>query len=246
MYANRMIPQFLIIGVQKGGTSSLFYYLKSHPQIKRSITKEIHYFNLFYENGLKWYLGHFPAKSDKYITGEATPDYIFHIEAAKRIKALNPNMKIIVLLRNPIERAYSAYQMNRRRGLDNRETFQDAIDFECNYQTNISNDYSYDRDNFFYLQRGKYAAQLSLWDEYFSKPNLLVLNSHYFFQNINETVSQVQAFLGLKIIKPKSIKPMNVGTYPPLSEEHKRYLTNYFQEDLNNLKENWNIEFNSI
>lgn len=242
---NRMVPQFLIIGAQKGGTSSLFYYLKTHPQIKRSIKKEIHFFNIFYDRGLRWYLSHFPSKSDKYITGEASPDYIFHPESPKRVYRLNPNMKLIVLLREPIERAYSAYQMNRRLGIDPRETFMEAVSFELNHKDKKSTVYNYDRHNFFYLERGKYAQQLSTWLTYFAKENLLIVTSQRLFNNTKNVISDVHKFLEIDSIQPASLKAMNVGEYQPLPEELHSSLSDHFKKDLKMLKDQWNIDFSN-
>ena len=244
--SSRMIPQFLIIGAQKGGTSSLFYYLKSHPQIKRAIKKEIHYFNIFFDKGQKWYLAHFPSKSSSYMTGEASPDYIFHPNTPERVKSLNPKMKIIVLLRNPIERAYSAYQMNKRLNIDPRSSFEDAVYFELNHKDIDSTQYTYDRHNFFYLKRGKYAEQLSHWSKYFPKDQLLIINSHQLFNETIDTVSQVQHFLNIELRKPSSVKPMNVGHYPPITKELTTSLAEYFKEDLQHLKDSWQIDFTAV
>lgn len=241
-YRHRMIPQFLIIGTQKGGTSSLFYYLKYHPQIKRPIKKEIHYYNIYFEKGIKWYIAHFPLKSDQYITGEASPDYMFHPLSAKRIQQLNPDIKLIVLLRNPIERAYSAYQMNKRMGIDQRETFEDAVHYELQRSKEIADDYNYDKHNFFYLERGKYDAQLSILKDYFSIEQLLLIDSQQFFKNTETQLLRVYNFLGIKPILPRSNKAMNVGHYPPLSHNMYETLKDYFLNDMERLKENWNIE----
>ena len=239
---NRKLPDFIIIGAQKGGTSSLYYYLKFHPQVKRPIKKEIHYFNIFYDKGLRWYKAHFPLQSDKYMTGEASPGYIFHPETAKRIRDLIPKVKLIVLLRDPLERAYSAYQMNRRLGIDPRASFNAAIEYELETKKNHKGDYDYNRHNFFYLERGKYASQLSTWTKYFDKNQILVIDSNLFFNNTPEALKEVYSFLGIKEEYPKTYKPMNVGNYPPLSKENYKSLKEYFRKDISLLKEHWDIE----
>ncbi len=241
-YRNRMSPDFLIIGAQKGGTSSLFYYLKFHPQIVRPIKKEIHYFNLFYAKGIKWYLAHFPTRSNGKITGEASPDYLYHPLTAQRVKALNPEMKLIVLLRNPIKRAYSAYQMNKRMGIDQRETFAAAVKYEMSHPDNGSADYTYDQHNFFYLERGKYAQQLATWTEHFDTDQIHVVESDTFFNHTNEELHKIYDFLGIKQVLPDNLKPMNVGQYPPLTDSLYLSLKQYFEQDLADLKHKWNIE----
>jgi len=240
-YGMRLKPSFIIIGTQKGGTSSLYYYLKFHPQVKRAIKKELHYFNLFYDKGSNWYMAHFPWKSDKHITGEASPGYLFHPEAAKRIKEHNPDMKLILLLRNPIERAYSAYQMNRRLGIDKRSSFEDAIKFELENK-DIDSSYNYNRHNFFYLERGEYAKQLKHWSQFFDRKQMLIIKSDEFFKNTEEQLKIIYSFLEIDQVLPSSLKAMNVGKYPPLSEEVNLKLKNYFKKDLSILEKDWNIK----
>jgi hypothetical protein len=242
-YQYRMTPNFLIIGVQKGGTSSLFYYLKYHPQVRRPIKKEMHFFNTHYSKGLKWYKAHFPLKSKNKLTGEASPDYIFHPLSAERVRQLNPDMKLIILLRNPVERAYSAYQMNRRLGVDPRSTFQEAVDFELSHHDKFANQYNDAKHNFFYLERGKYAAQLSVWLNHFPKEQFLVINSQSFFENTSDELLKIYSFLKIDPVLPPTYKPMNVGNYPTLSKKLSANLRQYLESDLSILKEKWNIEF---
>jgi len=115
------LPDFLIIGSMKGGTTSFYSYLNQHPQILPCIIKESHYFSKFYGKGIKWYKSCFTHTyaedfkkrilKKKFLTGEATADYYFYPHAAKRVHDVVPNAKIILLLRNPIDRAYSEYNM---------------------------------------------------------------------------------------------------------------------------------------
>src|SRR5262245_3882775 len=115
----RLLPNFIIIGTQKGGTSSLYRYLMQHPLIKPSFMKDVHYFDLHFAEGDNWYRARFPLSLYKYylkqvkkqeiITGEASPYYLPHPHVPKRAAALVPQAKLIILLRNPVERAYSHY-----------------------------------------------------------------------------------------------------------------------------------------
>src|SRR4051812_46716716 len=125
----RASPDFIIIGVQKGGTSSLFEYLKQHPNIKTSVVKEVHYYDSDYKKGMKWYRSFFPLneKNKKIIYGEASPYYFFHPLVPERIYKDNPNIKLILLLRDPVDRAYSHYQMERRKGREKLKSFEEAI-----------------------------------------------------------------------------------------------------------------------
>jgi len=242
-YQLRQKPDFLIIGAQKGGTSSLFFYLKFHPQIQRPIKKEIHYFNLFFDRGEGWYLAHFPFRSTKHLTGEASPDYMFHPDSPERIHSFNPNMKFILLLRDPIERAYSAYQMNKRMGIDTRETFEDAIQYEFDNREQYAKTYNYEKHNFFYLERGLYAQQIARWTKVFDKNKFLVIKSSDFFSNTNDVLKHVYNFLDIEVKLPPTLKPMNVGKYPPISSKIRENLESYYSNDAIELKKNWQIEF---
>ena len=129
-YPWRKLPDFLIVGVMKGGTTSLFRYLVRHPQVLPPFRKEIKYFDCNYINGQNWYQAHFPLKKKfvggSKLTGEATPYYIFHPQAPMRIAEALPEAKIIILLRNPIDRAYSHYQHMVRVGREPL-SFEEAI-----------------------------------------------------------------------------------------------------------------------
>ena len=106
-----MLPSFLILGAQKAGTSSLYNYLRQHPSLRLPQKKEMHFFDLYYMRGLKWYARQFPAfvfnRTKK--TGEATPYYLFHPAVAERVATALPNVKLIALLRDPTVRAFAHF-----------------------------------------------------------------------------------------------------------------------------------------
>ncbi len=107
---SRRLPDFIILGAQRAGTSSLYYYLSQHPQILPAVRKELHFFDDHYRRGLGWYRSQFPTRGARgTITGEATPYYLSHPHAPARIQRLLPQARLIVLLRNPVERAISHY-----------------------------------------------------------------------------------------------------------------------------------------
>ena len=112
------LPHFVILGAYKSGTSSLFWYLVDHPLIFAPIKKELNYFSYFSNYSLEWYLSQFPRlpTASKFISGEASPSYFINPTVPKLVKQLMPSTKLICLLRNPIDRAYSHYQHFRRRG----------------------------------------------------------------------------------------------------------------------------------
>jgi len=132
-----VIPDFLIIGFPKCGTTSLYEYLLQHPDIHPPIGKEIDYFDRLYSRGRNWYKVRFPTVFKKniftkvlgrdFLTGEATPRYMIHPHALNRIKKILPKAKFIILLRNPIDRAFSHYNMNFRNGYENLSFEQDIM-----------------------------------------------------------------------------------------------------------------------
>ena len=133
---NMAMPDFLIIGTQRGGTTSLYNYLLARPQIAAATRKEVHFFDNNFHRGIPWYRAHFPSliqgdmaetiRGQRFITGEASPYYLFHPHAPARAALVVPKAKLIVLLRNPVDRAYSHYCRMVKKG---RETlsFEDAL-----------------------------------------------------------------------------------------------------------------------
>ena len=242
----RKLPDFIIIGVQKGGTSSLFSYLEQHPQLRLSREKEVHYFDLNYWKPYFVYKSYFPIKSNKYLTGEASPYYIFHPKVPQRIKQHLPNTKLILMLRDPVERALSHYNMEFRKGKEDIETFNQAINIEQerlegerNKIISGGNSYnSFSHQTYSYLSRGKYYEQLAWWFEYFPRDQFCIIKSEDFFINPKETLKQIYDFLGIDTKYPDNLSPQNVGHYPKeLDEQILEYCRNYFQEDSIRLKE---------
>ncbi len=135
----RLLPDFLIVGAARCGTSSLYHYLCQHPSIGRAQTKEVHYFDVNYDKSSLWYRAHFPtigakwlhgSREKPFITGEATAYYLFHPHVPKRVFDLMPGVKVIALLRNPIDRAYSHSQRSVRRGRE-KISFEEATPREA-------------------------------------------------------------------------------------------------------------------
>ena len=208
-----VLPDFYIIGTQKGGTSSLYDYLTTHPSIEPCYTKEPSYFDRYFERGLHWYKVNFPFKihkfiatnilKNKFITGEASVRYLDHPFAPQRIKEITPNAKFIILLRNPIDRAHSHYTMIYRRNSES-SSFVDAIENEKERITEpfnkMLNDSNYYSDIYFrhaYLHRGIYVDKIKRWMEVFPKEQFLIIQSEEFFKNPSKIYNDVLEFLGL-------------------------------------------------
>ena len=178
---SRVLPDFLVIGVMKGGTTSFFNYLAQHPQINPPFRKEIKFFDIHYLQGLGWYRAHFPTRfkmKSGMLTGEATPYYIFHPAAPERVAKVLPNVKLIALLRNPVDRAYSHYNHMLRVGREPLP-FEEAITREAERldgeaEKIVANlRYStFKHLHYSYLARGRYIEQLEKWFALFPRERI--------------------------------------------------------------------------
>lgn len=201
----RSLPQFLIIGTQRGGTTSLYHYLAAHPDVRRPLRKEIQYFTLHHARGDGWYRAHFPvsAATRGRSTFEATPYYLFHPRAAARAADTLPDAKIIALLRDPVSRAFSHWQHTRMRGLEPL-AFDDALDAEperlAGEEARLAADPTYRSDAhriWSYASRGEYAVQLERWLAVYRREQLLVLRSEDLYRDPAGTHARALEFLGL-------------------------------------------------
>jgi len=230
---------FLIIGVQRGGTTSLYNYLGQHPDVAPATTKEIHFFDHNFDKGVDWYYDKFPSisknlKKGKFpITGEATPYYIFQPLVPERVFKTIPKVKLIVLLRNPIDRAFSHYNHAIREGHETL-SFEDAIKDESNRLEEEKekviqgkNSAAYQRLSF--LSRGIYADQLSLWWKFFPKDQFLILKSEEFFDSPSSMLNKVFDFLGLENFEIRNFEKFNKFEYSKMSEKTREYLNEFFK-----------------
>lgn len=239
----RMLPDFLIIGASKCGTTSLYDDIVEHPAVLEAAIKEVQFFGARFDRGVDWYRAQFPFETasrrgplrpGRVQTGEASPYYMFHPHAPGRIKQLLPNVKAIAMLRNPIDRAYSQYQHEFRRGRESL-TFVEAIEqepkrlhgeLERMLQDERYNSPEYRRHS--YLKRGIYIDQLERWLRHFDRRQLLIIRSEDYFAAPDVTFQQVLAFLELPAWAPARFAWKNVGTYSPLDPELRRRLNEYF------------------
>ena len=188
---------FLIAGVQKAGTFSLYRLLERHPEIRLSNSKEVHFFD---DEEVDWsrpryeqYHRNFSRRGHGQVCGEATPIYIYWPGALERIRAYNPDIKLILLLRDPIERAYSAWCHERRKG---RETlsFSAAI---REGRARVVDATGFGNRHFSYVERGFYAAQLRRALNLFPASNVLLLDSSKLSRDPSSLVDKVARFLDL-------------------------------------------------
>lgn len=237
--ANRRLrPTWLIVGAQKGGTTSLQAYLGEHPSVALPRIKEINYFNQHYQKPFAWYLGHFPVRprepADEPLTGEATAQYLSHRHVPQRVADCLPDVRIVVLLRDPVTRAFSHYHHERDR---NREalSFEGALDAEASRLTGeeerMTRDpdyYSYPLRHFSYAWRGMYVDQLERWFEHFSREQFLVLQSEALFRDPDFMYQRVLNFLGLSEYHLDGFPKYNARSYPQLREATRERLVKTF------------------
>lgn len=210
-------PDFLGIGTQKGGTTSLQKALERHPNVFLPGSKELHYFSLHSSRGVTWYSAQFAAATADQLCGEITPYYLFHPEAPRRIHALVPEVRLIVLLRDPVERALSQYFHARRLGFESLElgaalaAEQGRLaGAEQRLSAAGSRDDSHQKHS--YVARSRYELQLARYEALFAPPQLLVLRSEDLFAEPERIWQQIQTFLGLAPIPlPMPLEQANAG-----------------------------------
>jgi hypothetical protein len=238
------LPDFIVIGGQRCGTSSLYYYLVQHPSIAPAQTKEIHFFDHNFDRSLFWYRAHFATVGSRWLaqlrgrpfaTGEATAYYLFHPHAPKRVFQTIRAVKLIALLRNPVDRAYSHYQRAVRRGREHL-SFEEAIQKESErlkeetlkmlsderYRSIVHRQYSY-------VSRGIYVDQLKAWLTLFPRQQALVLKSEDFFADVDGTLERVFSFLGLPACKIQDRRVYKQGSYASMEAATRGRLLAYFE-----------------
>jgi tetratricopeptide (TPR) repeat protein len=226
-------PDFLILGASKCGTTSLYHNLIEHPQILPALKKEIKFWHDDLKQGLDWYLSHFlpSPKTTRYLTGEASPNYLDLPETAQRVYQYFPQMKLIIILRNPIERAISHYYHWVRLGLEHRsleevietelKTIDTVLQFPIQYQ------HWYQSIN--YIARGVYLGFIQQWMAIFPPEQFMILHSQDLADNPEATMQQVFSFLRLPNFHSCRYTQLNVGEYPPISPDLFQTLSQFYQ-----------------
>ena len=197
MFKKKKLPHFLVLGAQKGGTTTLHKLLSVHPKIYMPECKEVHYFSKYADKSIDWYSNHFKDAKWYQKIGDITPYYLYHPKAAERIKKVLPKAKLVVLLRDPVERTISQIFHAKRHGYE-KLSIQEALNAEKRrLETNDSN--SHQKHS--YVDRSKYIEQLDRFERQYTKKNILVLKSETFFQNTERTYDEIQDFIGVKRTK---------------------------------------------
>jgi len=241
-WRSRPLPDFIIIGAQKSGTSSLYACLGQHPELVPSYRKEVHFFDGgldptvdTFARGPEWYRSHFPSRSNVSAhakTFEASPLYIFNPLAARRLFDLIPEVKIIAVLRNPTERAISHYFHSIRNG-DEQLPLNEALKQEEQRLQSVIANADYKNRTFIgqsYKSRGMYKQQLERYLNHFPWQQILVLSSEEFFSEPDTTLRRVFEFVGVDAgFKVKHLTPRNVTpNRSKVDQDVYAYLNSYF------------------
>ena len=211
----RPLPDFLILGAQKAGTTALYAYLRWHPEITGPPFKEVSFFDRHYARGERWYRAHMPLRATGMV-GEASPSYVFHPLAPERVARMLPNARLIALLRNPVDRAFSHYQHEVALGRE-QLSFEEALAHEdermrgeVERMLRDPTYFSHAWWNYTYAARGRYAEQLERWYASFQREQLLVVLTDDLAADTAGTYARVLEFLG--------VEQHGLGSYPRIFE----------------------------
>ena len=239
----RPLPDFLILGAQKAGTTALYAYLRWHPGITGPAWKEVSYFDRHYRRGPHWYRGHFPIRTGDGLVGEASPGYLFHPLAPERVRATVPEAKLIALLRNPVARALSHYHHEVALGREPL-SFEEAIEAEPERTRGEEERlvrepgyFSHAWWDYTYLARGRYAEQLERWVAVFPPEQLLVLASEELAAEPGPTYARVLEFVGAPLHELGSYPRVYEQDYGEMRPDTRRRLERYFADSNRRLYE---------
>ena len=237
----RVLPDFIIIGSMKCGTTSLYYDICEHPCVSAAAYDEIGFFDSNFHLGLNWYRSMFPTKGQiddvrrkegVAITGEDTPFYFWNPIAAKRIQKILPNIKLIIILRNPIDRAYSEYQDLVSRE-SNSPSFETFIENEINTRKKgiiiTEENFEIFNQNDSYLLKGIYVDQLKIWTKLFPKEQIITLSTESLNSEPTASMESVFQYLNLPDYKIKNTQHQKQKKYTPMDSQTRKLLIEFFK-----------------
>jgi hypothetical protein len=243
--ALRLRPDFILIGAQRCGTTSLFRSLMAHPLVGRPVMhKGVNYFDVNYYRDENWYRGHFPLawparrRTARYggpAVFEASGYYVYHPFALERAARHLPDVKLVVMLREPVERAFSAYKHEFARGFE-QESFSNALKLEDERLRGeidkMRADPHYDSPSHrhhSYRHRGQYAEQLERALQYFPREQLHVIGSEAYFRQPAEQYRRLIDFLGLRSFQPASFGQYNARHSQPMPDDIRDLLDEHYR-----------------
>ena len=218
----RMRPSVFVVGAQKAGTTSLHALMNDHPGMRAPLVKEVHYFDLAAHRSKAWYEAHFPvaatADNGPALAFDTTPYYLFHPQAASRIARYDPEARIVVLLRDPVQRAWSHYWHEWRRGFETLEPMdafsQEAVRLaDPHMRVGETSREIFAHQHYSYCARSEYDRQLERWFVCFPPTNILILRSESLFEAPEATLARLADFLEITPFR-RLDGALNVGRYP--------------------------------
>lgn len=287
-FSGACAPGFIVIGSAKSGSTSLYYYLVSHPQVNQALSgifnKEVRYFTDHWFEGTSWYLQQFPpitpydlifpedtTPTVHMMNGEASPTYFFDLDAPSRIKAVTPDAKLVVILRNPADRAYS----EKMQLLGNKITFIEDPYEDMKYQIDewnkciarvtLHRNYTDPTDEYFHCYRSPplspykithepyvlhslYVYQIRNWLRYFPQNQILFVKAEDMYNEPEETMKRVTEHIGLCDIDwteiTSHVHNRKKDRYPDMSPELRKMLTDFFAEYNDMLYDHLGININ--
>jgi len=234
---SRVLPDFIIIGTVRSGSTSLYYNICEHPSVLPASYDEIGYFDSNYHLGINWYRSMFPTSKKMQdvrketgfsITGEDTPFYFWKKEAAERIFEMNQNSKILSIFRNPVDRAYSNYNISVIAKTENL-TFEEAIDEEIDFLSKHSFRESVDRRRS-YLTKGIYEKQIQNWLKIFSKKQIHLLSTENMNSNPQDTLQNIFKFLEIPQYEIKKPQRQKANEYEKMKSHTRDRLLDFYKE----------------
>jgi hypothetical protein len=256
----RRLPDFLIIGAQRAGTTSIYHYLVAHPTVAPAIpSKGVHYFDTEFHRTLGWYKGHFATvfasaytrgrRGTTLLRGEASPYYLFHPAVPGRIADVLPNVKLIVLLRNPVDRAYSHHAQEVARGFEELP-FEDALEREAERlhgeaeKLRADSRYtSFAHQHYSYLARGLYREQLERWHRLFPRDNMYIGAYERFVIEPDSVLAEIHDFLGIERRRLPSYGRYNARERKPMRPDTRGRLEEFFTEPNRRLFDYLGVDF---
>tara|TARA_Y100000590_G_scaffold75538_1_gene83426 strand:- start:8707 stop:9534 length:828 start_codon:yes stop_codon:yes gene_type:complete len=234
--SSRVFPDFIIIGTVRSGTTSLYYNICKHKSILPAAYDEIGFFDSNYNLGTDWYRSMFPTQKEmrnieistgNSITGEDTPFYFWKEEVADRIKKLLPETKLIGIFRNPVDRAYSNYNLSVRMNVE-KLTFEDAINEEIEYLENFSRRECTDRMRS-YLSKGFYDEQMKIWFDKFPKKQIHILSTEDMRDNPQKTLQDIFRFLQVSDYEIQNPENQKAAEYDEMNDDIREKLLRLYK-----------------
>lgn len=234
---------FAIIGAQKSGTTALHYLLGKHPQISLGDQQEMHFFDdeTVFSKPPDYDLlhRHYPLVAASVVAGECTPSYLYWKPAAERMHQYHAGIKLIALLRNPVDRAFAHWNMQRFKGREPLD-FLDAVAAES---PRIAPPLSLQSRRFSYVDRGFYTEQLTRFLQFFPKEQLRIIKFEEWKNRPLDTINSIFQFLGLKLLPAVRSRDRNVVPYErEMTTDERKQLFATFAEEIQKLEQllDWN------